>query len=86
MLGYSEPPRLGQIKLCFTHTFCGQTRKFVLFSVFAEPQLDDQSRMWWIDGQKVQKANVMELPWLSFPLVVLLFSSIVCELLLLLHV
>lgn len=70
VLGYSEPPRLGQIKLCFTHTFYGQTHQFVLFNVFTEPQLDAQSRMWWIRDQKIQATSVMELSLLSSPLVV----------------
>ena len=70
VLGYSEPPRLGQIKLCFTHTFYGQTRKFVLFNAFTEPQLDAQSKLWWIHDQKVQTASVVELSLLSSPLIV----------------
>ena len=70
VLGYADSPRLGQIKLCFTYTFLDQTREFVLFNVFTEPQLDVQSRMWWIHDQKDQTASVMELSLLSSPLVV----------------
>ena len=72
MLGHTHPPRLGQIKLCFTHTFLDQTRKFVVFSIFKEPQLDEQSKMWWVrEDQTIESdVHVIELSFLSSPLVV----------------
>lgn len=43
-----NPPRVGQIMMCFSHTFINQTHKLVLFKVFTTPQLDLQSSLWWI--------------------------------------
>ena len=71
VLGYSEPPRLGQIKLCFTHTFYGQTHEFVLLNAFTQPQLDAQCGLWWIHNwHDVQTEYVLKPSLLSSPLVV----------------
>ena len=73
LLSDTNPPRLGQIRMCFSHTFICQTRTFVVFNIFTTPQLDVQSGLWWLPLETltvVNKLIVIELASLSAPLIV----------------
>ncbi len=70
VLSDTNPPKLGQIRMCFSHTFIRQTHKFVVFNIFTTPQLDLQSGLWWVPLVVTNNLIVVELASLSTPLVV----------------
>jgi hypothetical protein len=73
VLSDTNPPRLGQIRMCFSHTFIGHTCTFVVFNVFTTPELDMQSGLWWVPLETLTVTNeviVLELASLSTPLIV----------------
>ena len=65
----SPQPMFAQIKMCFTHTFAGNTRKLVLLSMYPTPQLDSESGIWWVPHETTEKV-VVQVSSLSSPLVV----------------
>lgn len=71
MQGEGNSPKVGQITMCFSHTFFNQTYKLVVCSVFTTPQLDLQSGLWWVPLQSLVEREqiVVETSSLSPPLV-----------------
>ena len=47
-----------------------KTREFALLEMFAEPRLDEETHMWWVDLEQFSLRQVVELYSLSAPLVI----------------
>ena len=63
--------KLGQIEICFTHTFDITATRFASLDVFENPQQDVESKLWWVPLKQdnITKA-VVPISSLSYPLAI----------------
>ena len=68
---YQDLTLFGCIKMCFSHTFAGDSQTFALVYPFSTPQRDSDSNIWFVSGDEEisSRASVVLISALSYPIV-----------------